>query len=213
MPADDPLADGGEDRPHTNSKVGRLIEEYDLTGMGAELEARWTGDGDERSSLRDLADEFNRELLRTAIHEAGGDPLAGEVENFYRLLTGDVKPIERTRARRALEGEGVDVDALTASFVSHQAIHTYLTKYRGVERDTADTGDKVERDAETIERAKSRLTAVVERTITNLANTGRVAIGPFSVITSVQVVCEGCGNAYAVSEFLSARSCDCEEGG
>ena len=39
------------------TKVARLIDEYDLSGMGARLEAAWTGASGERTSLRDLADE------------------------------------------------------------------------------------------------------------------------------------------------------------
>ena len=38
------------------TKVARLIEKYELSGMGAELEAAWTGESGERTSLRDLAD-------------------------------------------------------------------------------------------------------------------------------------------------------------
>ena len=41
-----------DDRP--SSKVASLPEEYDLDGLDADLEARWTDDGDERMSFRDL---------------------------------------------------------------------------------------------------------------------------------------------------------------
>ena len=42
-----------------NTKVGRVIRAYDLDGMGANLEAAWTGESGERTSLRDLADEVD----------------------------------------------------------------------------------------------------------------------------------------------------------
>lgn len=52
------------------SKVARLIDEYEWTGLGATLEARWTADGSERASLRDLADQFNERVLEAALREA-----------------------------------------------------------------------------------------------------------------------------------------------
>lgn len=39
-----------------------------------QLEAAWTTDTGERISLRDLADEFNEEVLRAALKGAGGSP-------------------------------------------------------------------------------------------------------------------------------------------
>jgi hypothetical protein len=76
------------DNSDARSKVARLIEEYELGGIGEEFERRWTREED-RSSLRDLADEFNRRLLRAALERTGDAPLDGEVDNLYRLLTGD----------------------------------------------------------------------------------------------------------------------------
>jgi len=54
-----------------NTKVARVIREYDLDGMGANLEAAWTGEAGERTSLRDLADEFNEAVLEAALRESG----------------------------------------------------------------------------------------------------------------------------------------------
>lgn len=49
------------DRETWQTKVVRLLEQYDPEGMGRELERRWTADDPEqRWSLRDLADEFDR---------------------------------------------------------------------------------------------------------------------------------------------------------
>lgn len=56
-------------------KLVRLIDECDLEGLGAELERRWTAAADERSSLRDLAEYVNRQLLRVAMNR-GGDATA-----------------------------------------------------------------------------------------------------------------------------------------
>jgi len=67
-------------------KVARLIDEYDLEGVGDEVLRLWTAEGDERQSLRELADEFNRRLLRTALSDAGVQLVPDEVEGRYRVL-------------------------------------------------------------------------------------------------------------------------------
>lgn len=82
-------------------KVAHLLRKYDLNGLGAELEARWMTDGDERMSLRDPADYFNREVLTAALRKAGEQSLEGEVENTYWVLTSDeVGVADKTRVRR-----------------------------------------------------------------------------------------------------------------
>jgi hypothetical protein len=201
----------GNERSETDSKVGRLIVEYDLDGMAAELERRWLGDGTERQSLRDLADVFNRRLLREAMANAGLSPLEGEVRNLYRLLTDDdVSGGERTRARRSLESDDVDVDSLLRDFVSHQAIHTYLTKYREVSQPSTDPEDKVEKDAETIRKMRNRLAAITTKTLENLSRTERISLGDFTVFVDVRVTCTDCNATYSVSDLLSEGSCECD---
>lgn len=60
----------------------------------------------------------------------GAQLLDGEVENTYRLPTDeDVSEADRTRARRCLEPDWVDVESVVHNFVSFQAIRTFLTKH------------------------------------------------------------------------------------
>lgn len=192
------------------SKVGRLIEEYELDGEGERLESHWTNDGDDRRSLRELADYFNRLLLRAAMESAGMNPLDGEVENTYRLLTDeDVSRGMQTQARQTLEREGVDVESLRTDFVSHQAIHTYLTKYRGASREEQADVDRVEKGLETIQRLRSRTSAVSENIVENLAGTDRIDLGEFEVLVDVRVFCRDCGTQYDVQELLDRGRCDC----
>jgi len=205
--------ENGADAPEADvmrCKVGQVIQEHGLEGIGEQLEARWTAESGDRASLRELAGHFNQQVLESRLREAGEQPLAGEIENLYRLLTSDdISSGERTHARRRLQRQGIDVDGLADEFVSHQAVHTYLTKYRGAEPGSA-SEDKVQKDAETIQRAKSRIVAVTERVIENLRETGRVSIGTVRVFVEVRVVCEDCGSSYTAGEFLSTGSCDCD---
>ena len=200
---------GGDEPDSRRSKVGRLVADYDLDGLGQRLEDRWTGASGEKHSLRDLADYFNRQLLRAVLAEAGRRPLDGEVENVYRLLTGDeVSEGVRTETRRSLERDGVDVTALEESFVSHQAIHTYLTKYRGA-TPAVDERDQVEKDGETIQRLTSRTATVSENTLERLRDTDRLILGDFDVFVDVRVLCTDCDASADVRDLLAAGGCEC----
>lgn len=199
-----------DDGPTCDCKVGRSIAAYDLAGLGDELAARWTGEDGERESLRSLADLFNQRVLGAAMADAGVQVLDGELENTYRLLTGDdVSAGTATRARMRLERDGVDVDEVTSAFVSHQTIHGHLRDCLGVERETEER-DPVETGAETIYRMQNRTAAIVEGTIDRLHNTGAVAGGDPQVFVDVRVSCGDCGTQYPVSTFLENGGCDCE---
>jgi hypothetical protein len=195
-----------------NSKVGRLIDEYNRSGMGDQLIDAWTGEGDDQQSLRELADYFNRELLRAAMAEAGMTTLDGEVANTYRLLTAeDVSTGVRTQAETTLDRNGINPQQLQQDFVSHQAIHTYLTKHRGVEHPAKRTGpDRIETADDTIQRLGSRLVAVAEKRLGSLRDTGAITLGTFSVLVDVRVVCEDCGTHADVRTLLASGGCDCE---
>lgn len=192
------------------SKVARLIEEYDLTGIGREMTRRWTAE-DDRWSLRELADHFNKEILRAALEAEGAQLLDGEVENTYRLLNDDdVGQADRTRARRRLERDGVDVDAVVDDFVSYQAIRTYLKKHQGAEY-TPDETDPLERERTNIQQLRGRVDSVAEGKLDQLRDSGELRLGEFRTLVNVQVVCEDCNSQYDVADLLDAGGCDCEE--
>lgn len=200
------------DRDPTNSKVGRVIDAYDLDGFGADLEARWTGEGGERTSLRDLADLVNRRLLRRAMERAGTSPLDTDVEAKYEVLADDgTSRGVRTQVRRDLQRQGVDVDALEDDFVTHQAVHTYLTKYRGAEHTTDADADQVRSARNTIQRLRNRTLAVVENSLDRLRRTGRLATGDLEVLVDVRVTCTDCDRQYDVGTLLSEGRCECAD--
>jgi hypothetical protein len=194
-----------------NSKVGRLIGKYDLPGAGEWLIDAWTGNGEERRSLRDLADSFNERLLRAAMDDAGMTTLDGEVANTYRLLTDEeVSTGVRTRAETTLERNGVDPDELRSDFVSHQAIHTYLTRDRGATRPAEPpAGERIENAESAIQRLGSRLVAVAEKRLQSLRDGGTISLGEFSVLLDLRVVCEDCGTHAAIPTLLDDGGCEC----
>lgn len=191
-------------------KVSRIIDSYDLDGMEAELEKRWLGDGREAQSLRTLAEYLNKQLLETALNEAGDRVTDKSVANTYRLLTADdVSSGERTSIRRNLERQGINVEQLEQDFVTHQAVHTFLTKGRGVSKDT-DSEDQVDRIRETIQRLKSRVSAVTRTSVEQLAASGKITVGEFNIFVNVDVVCQDCGTHKSISELLSNGGCECQ---
>ncbi|MEF8802361.1 MAG: hypothetical protein V5A38_13990 [Halolamina sp.] len=199
----------GSNNRRRGSKVGRLIESYELEGMPAELARYWLGEGVERQSLRELATLFNERLVRAAMQDAGMSPLEGEAANVYELLSGDSATSgARTRAERRLGRKGVDVEQLTSEFVSHQAIHTYLTDVRGLEH-TAET-EGVESRIETVQRLVGRTRSVSAGVVEGLAGSDEIDIGEFEVTADVYVTCRDCNSRYELTSFLRRGQCDCE---
>ncbi|OYR62584.1 hypothetical protein DJ83_05055 [Halorubrum ezzemoulense] len=190
-----------------NTKVGRVIRAYDLDGMGANLEAAWTGESGERTSLRDLADEFNEAVLRAALGEVGVSSLSVDVSSTYEAVRGD-SGSSATRARRRLEREGVDVDEVTSDFVTHQAIHTYLTQEREASLPDA-SEDIAKRKVETVEKLQGRMSAVAESALTALANADELDRADYDILIDVRAVCQNCGTDAPVSELIRRGGCGC----
>jgi hypothetical protein len=193
----------------STSKVERTIREYDLEGLGAELEAAWTGEDGDRTSLRSLAEEFNRTVLGAAMREADGSVTRSDVESAHRALADDDVPRSETlRSRRELERLGVDVDAVLGDFVSHQTIHTYLTGEREA-RPPEEDADRLDERRETIERLAGRTEAVADSAVEALADAGDLADRPYEVFVDVRVTCGACGTDYRVGELLRRGGCGC----
>ncbi|QLD87087.1 hypothetical protein HWV23_15600 [Natronomonas halophila] len=192
------------------SKVARLIEEYDLQGLGTELEQLWTAEEDRRS-LRDLAAYFNRKLLEQALEAANVQQLDGEVENTYRLLTDDdVSSAESTRIERRLERDGVDVESLVSDFVTYQAIRTYLKDHRGAEYTPSET-DPLEREKTNFQKLRGRMVSVTEGKLEQLQKNEAFTLGEFRTLADIQVVCEDCNTQFGVLELLEREGCNCED--
>jgi hypothetical protein len=190
------------------SKVARLIDEHDLDGLGAEMEARWTAE-DDRMSLRALAAHFNKQVLRAHLAAADMDTLDGELENIYRLLTADdVSAAQRTRVRRHLEREGLDFDALEKEFVTYQAVRSYLKDYRDAEYESDDR-DPIARETGNLEQLRGRVETVTNGKLDQLRSNGELTLGSHRTVVDIKVVCEDCHAQYGVFELLDRGECDC----
>jgi hypothetical protein len=189
------------------TKVARVIDEYGLTGIGEQLEVAWTGETGERTSLRDLADEFNEAVLESALQDVGSTPMEFEVSGTYEAIF-DGSEADGTRARRRLEREGVDVDVLESDFVSHQAVHTYLKRDRDASLPD-DDGNRRERKLESIEKLQGRLTAVTESALSSLVAAEELDHDDYDVLVDVRTVCPECGADRPISDLLRRGRCTC----
>lgn len=195
------------------SKVSRVLAEYGLDDMGDQLARSWRGEGEPKRSLRELADYCNREIISAAMHDAGVELLEGELDNLYRLLADDeVTTAARTQAETKLSRAGVDVEGLRQDFVSHQAIHTYLTKRRDVEPPAkgASADESIRKRSQTIQRLRNRLVAVSERSLESLRDADHLALESVDVFASVTVHCNECDTTHDIVDVLNQGGCECQ---
>jgi hypothetical protein len=205
MTTDTPNADGTD----PTTKIDRVIEKYDLNGMAEQLENRWLGAGSrDQSSTRELADHFNKAVLKAVIQGGSAFTLSGDVEHVYDVLT-DGEDADATLVRSRLEQNGVDAEAVTGDFISHQTVYRYLTEHLGVERPEKGSEERLDDAIETIQRLQGRTTAVTEQNIQTLKNGDIVSVGDFSVLNDIQVLCGNCGRSHDVTSFLEGGGCEC----
>ena len=193
-------------------KVGRVLEKYDRLDLHDDLGARWLGEDDrEPQSLRALADQINQALVEQAMVRAGNEPLEGEAANAYQLLTDDeVSAGVRTQQRNRLERMGVDLDELEGNFVTHQAVHTYLTDGLNLSKQSPAESDPVGTHERRVNRLRSRTTAVIEDSLSSLSAGDHITVGSPDVIVDLGVYCHECGKQFEFADLLEQGGCDCQ---
>lgn len=197
--------------PNERYKVGRVLAKYDLLELHGELPDLWRGLSREEMSLRELAEEINVALVRETLERTNNDPLEGEAENVYRLLTDDnVSAGDRTQQRKQLERMGIDVDQLEQDFVTHQAVYTYLTTALDISKENESEQDPLEKHEQRAQRLRSRTSAVIENSLSELQNDDQLSLGTFDVVVDIQVYCEECGTQYELSDLFRKGHCECQ---
>jgi len=211
MSGDDAVSPSdGEALGTCSCKVGRSASRYGLDGLDADLVERWVGE--DSDSLRDLEAYVNTELVRAALERVGESVLQGEADNYYQLLTDD-ETTEGTRveARRRLERNGVDVDELVGSFVSHQTIHTHLRQCLDVtyDRDVA-PDERVENARAFLQSLQRRTERITTGTLEQLRDAEVYDLSEFSVYVDLMVSCDACGRVMALADVFENGGCVCQ---
>lgn len=194
-----PRTDGGKPR----SKVARVIQRYDLDGIGEELEARWLASDDSGMSLRELADYFNKAVLEATVDQSELDLLDVDIDQIYHRLTDDdVSGGVRTRVERRLERNGIEVETVTHDFVTHQSVHSYLRDYRDVEQPEPSPEERRESAIERIQKLQDRSAAVTEDAIEALQRADLIPEGDVDTVVDIQVIYTESGEQYDVFELI-----------
>lgn len=185
-------------------KVGKQIEQYNLSTLNVELRQRRR----ERASLRSLAAFVNRQILDSAL--AGIDmPVDSDVGTLHRILTEEGSSAgRRGEIRSQLNRAGADVDALEGDLVSHETVREHLRNCLDIDT-SRDPQIDIGKARGTIEWARSQSEGIVENTLSRLVNAGEIDGGNVEVTQSLRVSCENCGRSYRVHEFLHNGGCDC----
>ncbi|CCC40567.1 rod-determining factor RdfA [Haloquadratum walsbyi] len=192
------------------SKIERIADEYDLSGLGDELVFRWLGEnGYERESLRDLADRVNNRLIHAAVDDSL-TLLDGEAENIRRLLTDDdVTMGERTETRQNLKHKGIDINHLESSLISYQSVYNYFKRDRNISRKSQETTQDPTSSLEPIQKLANRLRAIVTNNIDQWTRKNVVTDGSYDVDVAVWITCQDCGERWSPAAFLDESGCQC----
>lgn len=192
-------------------KVGRLVGEYELPGTDERLVQEWRGETGQKASIRELTDEFNKQLLQTALDRGDMNYLKGEVDNTYRLLTDDdVTQGVRGNVRRALERADVEIEAVEEGFISHQTLYKHLTRCLGASKPQDEVTDPVDKSAEDMFSLQNRTVAVVDSKLNQLKSQNHLALGDFEVYVDIQVFCRECETLHNLGQLLRNDGCSCQ---
>ncbi|RQG90044.1 hypothetical protein EA462_08570 [Natrarchaeobius halalkaliphilus] len=191
-------------------KVGRIGQRYGLSNLDDELVRYWTDRTDERYSTRELAEHMNQRVLQAALDDAGLQYRDGEIENTYRLLTGDdVSSGTRVQTRKELERDSVPVEDIEGDFVSHQTVYNHLTNCLEAELESPSDEERLERSRDKLGALRNRTAAVTEDTVAQLDRNDVLDVGEFDVLVNVTVTCKDCKQQYTVRDLLEQGGCDC----
>lgn len=163
-------------------KVDTLIEEYGLTAPGSDyhsvdeyLANRWTGeDGRSPQGYKKLTEWFNKRVLKSIYEEHGRSTVSIHLEREYDVIVNDDN-IQRAELTADLKGDGIDIDELKQTLVSHGTIRNHLKNCLGVEKDTQSSSRYAERSWEKTVASAKRLAASKTRNILpNLTASGDI---------------------------------------
>lgn len=149
-------------------KVDDAVDDYSLRAPGTDtdsihgyLVARWTGTQGHRSvGYRQLADWFNRQLLRRVYDEHGRSTTGTRVESDYEALQGD-DDLVREEVRHDLEADGINAESVLNDMVSPRTMHRHLKNCLNAEKATREAQTDWER--ESVQRAREQLEEKVRK--------------------------------------------------
>ncbi|MDV7351219.1 hypothetical protein R3751_15745 [Halorubrum distributum] len=185
----------------TRPKIIRVIDKYDLDGIGDEMVAEWTKPESTRRSCRELAEFFNIRVLDAALREAGIIWDRSLVEECAAII----KDRDKSLTGFDLDSRGVDIDEVGEDMVSYQSIYTYLTEYRDTEyeREINDLHSRVKSLRQIETKAETIVTGIISQSVSH----NQVHGAEPQIEVTTECICETCGSNTEMSVYLQNGGC------
>jgi len=188
-------------------KVGTVSAKYDIVGLDKQV-LRLHSSGE---SLRTIRDEINERSV-TAVVNSDPDMIVPDVESVYKVLyvPEEFERDKVTRVMETLRRSGVDIDSLTADFVSHVTVRKHLNECLDTEtrRSSTHTSEDL---VNTVEWAQSRSQRVIEETVRRAKSEGQLQIADPDITVSIRVTCMACGKSFRLRELQESVTCGCAD--
>lgn len=185
----------------TKMKLIRVMDKYDLEGLGDELVEQWTTTGPHRKSCRELADFFNTRVLDAALREEGIVWDKSLVEDCAVIIADK----DRSLTGFDIQNRGVDTDDVEDDMLTYQTVHNYLTNIRGIDlnKDPSGIRDRIDN----LQQMQSKMETVASNTASRSINRDQID-GPVpSIEITAEYICKACGGRTKVTQYLQNRGC------
>lgn len=189
------------EKSSTKMKLIRVIDKYNLEGLGDELVEQWTATGPHRKSCRELADFFNTRVLDAALREEGIIWDKSLVEDCAVIIADK----DRSLTGFDIQNRGVDTDDVEDDMLTYQTVHNYLTNIRGIDLNKDPNGirDRINN----LQQMQSKMETVASNTASRSINRDQID-GPVpSIEITAEYICQACGGRTKVTQYLQNRGC------
>lgn len=192
-------------------KVDDLIEEYRLTAPGPDYDSvddylakRWTGtDGRTSEGYKKLTDWFNKRVLKSIYEDHGRSTVSIHLEREYDIIINEDN-IQRAELAADLEGDGMDIDELKQTLVSHGTIRNHLKNCLEVEKDTQSATKSTSTTRENAIASAKRMAATkTEDILPELAEDGVVPLADEATVdVEIRVQCPKCDTRVPIEDAI-----------
>jgi len=191
-------------------KVDNLMAEYGLTAPGSDynsvdeyLAKRWTGaDGRTPEGYKKLTDWFNKKVLKAIYDEHGRSTVSIHLDREYDVIVNEDN-IQRAELAADLEGDGMDINELKKTLVSHGTIRNHLKNCLDVEKDTQPTTKSTTTREKAISSAKRMATSKTENILPELAEDGVVPYANEATVDiEIRLQCPICDTRVPIEDAI-----------
>lgn len=192
-------------------KVDNLMAEYRLKAPGSDYDSvdeylakRWTGaDGRTPEGYKKLTDWFNKRVLKAIYDEHGRSTVSIHLDREYDVIVNEDN-IQRAELAADLEGDGMDINELKKTLVSHGTIRNHLKNCLDVEKDTQSTTRSTTTRENAITSAKQIATSKIESILPELAEDGAVPYANDAIVDiEIRLQCPACETRVPIEDAIN----------